>query len=142
MTHVILQTATRFMLPLLLLFSVFLLFRGHNEPGGGFSGGLVGAAAFALYALAFDVAAARKALGFDPRSLLGPGLLGALLAGWGPLRASGPRRPHRHYWRHFSFPAYGEFYLGTTFFFDLGVYLVVLGMTLTIIWTLAEEESE
>ena len=142
MTHVILQTATRFMLPLLLLFSVFLLFRGHNEPGGGFSGGLVGAAAFALYALAFDVAAARKALGFDPRSLIGTGLLVALMAGCVPLLANWPLLAHRHYWRHFSFPAYGEFYLGTTFFFDLGVYLVVLGMTLTIIWTLAEEESE
>jgi multicomponent Na+:H+ antiporter subunit B len=139
-THVILQTATRFMLPLLLLFSVFLLFRGHNEPGGGFTGGLVGAAAFALYALAFDVAAARKALGFEPRSLIGVGLLIALATACLPLLAKWPLLAHRHYWRHISSAAYGDFYLGTTFFFDLGVYLVVLGVTLSIIWNLAEEE--
>ena len=45
MTSLILRTTTRFVLPLLLLFSVFLLVRGHHEPGGGFSGGLVAAAA-------------------------------------------------------------------------------------------------
>ena len=46
MLSTILRTATRFMLPLLLQFSLFLLLRGHNEPGGGFAGGLVAAAAF------------------------------------------------------------------------------------------------
>ena len=55
MTSLILSTATRFLLPLLLLFSFFMLIRGHNEPGGGFIGGLVAAAAFALNAIAFDV---------------------------------------------------------------------------------------
>ncbi len=65
MTSLILSTATRYMLPLLLLFSIFLLLRGHNEPGGGFVGGLVAAAAFALYAIAFDVATARRTLGVE-----------------------------------------------------------------------------
>ena len=46
----IFRTAARLLMPLLLLFSVFLLFRGHNQPGGGFVGGLIAAAAFALYA--------------------------------------------------------------------------------------------
>ena len=63
MTSLILRTATRFMLPLLLLFSVFLLTRGHNQPGGGFSGGLVAAAAYTLYALAFGVAAGAIVVG-------------------------------------------------------------------------------
>ena len=58
MTSSILQTATRFLMPLLLLFAVFLLLRGHNEPGGGFVGGLVVAAAFVLYSIAYGVAAA------------------------------------------------------------------------------------
>jgi L-alanine-DL-glutamate epimerase-like enolase superfamily enzyme len=55
MNSLILRTAARYLLPLLILFSIFLLFRGHNEPGGGFVAGLVAAAAFALYALAADV---------------------------------------------------------------------------------------
>ena len=65
-------------MPLLLLFSVFLLLRGHNEPGGGFVGGLVAAAAFALYVIAFGVERARQALLVKPLTLLGAGLLGRL----------------------------------------------------------------
>ena len=61
MKPLILPTAARFLLPLLLLFSAFLLLRGHNAPGGGFAAGLVAAAAFALYAIATDVRAARRA---------------------------------------------------------------------------------
>ena len=68
-------------MPLLLLFSVFLLLRGHNEPGGGFVGGLVAAAAFALYAIAFGVRRARQALLVKPMTLLGAGLLIALFSG-------------------------------------------------------------
>ena len=48
MTSAILQTATRVLMPLLLLFAVFLLWRGHNQPGGGFVGGLVVASSFVL----------------------------------------------------------------------------------------------
>lgn len=140
MTHLILQTATRFMLPLLLLFSVFLLLRGHNDPGGGFSGGLVGAAAFALYALAYDVPSARDAMRVDPRSLIGVGLLVALLASCVPLFANWPLLAHKHLWTKTNVPGFGITYFGTPLLFDLGVYLVVLGISLTIVWTLAEEE--
>ena len=62
MTSSILQTATRLLMPLLLLFAVFLLLRGHNQPGGGFVGGLVVAASFVLYSIAFGVDASRRAL--------------------------------------------------------------------------------
>ena len=77
----IFRTAARLLMPLLLLFSVFLLLRGHNEPGGGFVGGLVAAAAFALYAIAFGVQRARQALLVRPLTLLGAGLSIALLSG-------------------------------------------------------------
>ena len=62
MTSTILQTATRVLMPLLLLFAVFLLLRGHNQPGGGFVGGLVVASSFVLYSIAFGVDAGRRAL--------------------------------------------------------------------------------
>ena len=71
MTSSILQTATRLLMPLLLLFAVFLLLRGHNQPGGGFVGGLVVAASFVLYSMAFGVAASRRALLVRPATLLG-----------------------------------------------------------------------
>ena len=57
MNSIVLRTATRYLLPLLLLFSVFALLRGHNEPGGGFVGGLVATTAFALYAIGSGVPA-------------------------------------------------------------------------------------
>ena len=133
----ILRTATRYLLPLLLLFSIFLLLRGHNEPGGGFVAGLVGAAAFALYALATDVPSAQRILQFDPHTLIGSGLLLALAVGlWslglGEAFLTG-------YWGNLRLPFFGELELGSALFFDIGVYLVVLGVTLMIIFTLAEE---
>ena len=81
MTSLILSTATRYLLPLLLLFSIFLLLRGHNEPGGGFAGGLVAAAAFALYTIAHNVAEAKKALYVNPHTLIATGLLVAVSSG-------------------------------------------------------------
>ena len=73
MTSSILQTATRVLMPLLLLFAVFLLLRGHNQPGGGFVGGLVVASSFVLYSIAFGVDAGRRALLVTPSTLLGVG---------------------------------------------------------------------
>lgn len=139
MTSLILQTTTRFMFPLLLLFSVFLLIRGHNDPGGGFAGGLVGASAFTLYALAYSVVEARHVLWVAPRSLFGSGLLVALVSGAIPLMANKPFLSHRDYWVSLPIRGLGTLELGTPFFFDLGVYLVVLGVSLTITLSLAEE---
>ena len=65
-SSLLLHTATRVLMPLLLLFSLFLLWRGHNEPGGGFVGGLVAAAAFVLYSLAFGVRGEPPRAAVDP----------------------------------------------------------------------------
>lgn len=134
MTSLILSTATRYMLPLLLLFSVFLLLRGHNEPGGGFVGGLVAAAAFALYAIAYDVKTARHLLGVDPRTLIGLGLLTALGSGVASLTTGRPFMTGL--WSEYAVLILGK--VGTPLLFDTGVYLVVIGVTLTIIFALAE----
>ncbi|HYI68762.1 MAG TPA: MnhB domain-containing protein [Skermanella sp.] len=71
MDSLILRTATRLLLSLMLLFSFFILLRGHNEPGGGFIGGLIAASAFALHSIAFGPRALRDLLVFDPRSIAG-----------------------------------------------------------------------
>ena len=69
MTSSILQTAVRLLMPLLLLFAVFLTLRGHHQPGGGFVGGLVVAASFVLYSIAFSVDAARRVSGAAARAV-------------------------------------------------------------------------
>jgi len=132
----ILSTATRYLLPLLLLFSIFLLLRGHYEPGGGFVGGLVAAAAFALNVIAFGVPRTREVLRLDPRIFIGVGLLVATLSGvfsWlfrnAYLTAVWLKQP---------WPVLGK--VGTPLLFDIGVYFVVLGVVLMIIFVLVEEE--
>ena len=84
-SSVILGAISRILLPLLLMASVFLLLRGHNEPGGGFLGGLLAGVAFVLVAVAFGPTAARKALGVQPMTLIGWGLAFALLGAVIPL---------------------------------------------------------
>lgn len=137
MNSLILRVATRFMLPLLLLFSIFLLMRGHNEPGGGFSGGLVAAAAFVLYGFAFTFEEARQAVRVDPRNLIGTGLLVALGSGIVSLLTGQPLLTGL--WMEVDTPGFGTLHLGTPLVFDVGVYLVVVGVTLSIIFPLAEE---
>jgi multicomponent Na+:H+ antiporter subunit B len=132
----ILSTATRYLLPLLLLFSIFLLLRGHYEPGGGFVGGLVAAAAFALYTITFGVTRSREVLRLDPRILIGAGLLVATLSGvfawiYGNAYLTAV-------WLKQSWPILGK--VGTPLLFDIGVYFVVLGVVLKIIFVLVEED--
>lgn len=138
MKSIILCTATRFLMPMILLFSAFLLLRGHHLPGGGFVGGLVAAAAFALYTFAFSPREARLLLRADPRSLVGLGLLLALASGSASLVLGQPFLTGQ--WQTFTVPQWGSVELGTPLLFDLGIYLVVMGATLAMILTMAERE--
>lgn len=136
MTSLILGTATRYLLPLMLMFSVFLMLRGHSEPGGGFVGGLVASAAFALYAIAHGFDQAKAIVRVNTLTLIGVGLLIALSSGVLSLLNGYPFMTGL--WRPEKIPAVGK--LGTPFLFDLGVYIVVLGVILTIIFSMAEED--
>ncbi len=127
--------ATRYLFPLLLLFSLFLLLRGHNELGGGFVGGLVAAAAFALYTFAFDVEQARQLLHVDPRVLIGVGLLTSATSGVPALLKGAPFLTGL--WLPNPVPILGK--VGTPLLFDVGVYLLVVGVVLQIVFVLAEE---
>ena len=136
MTSLILRTATRLLLAVLLLFSVFLLLRGHDLPGGGFIGGLVAASALALYALAFGSSAAATLLPVGPRPLMGVGLSAAALAG---LLAAFAGRPFlTGLWFVQDFGGY-TLKLSTPLLFDVGVYLVVVGVVLTMVFGLEDD---
>jgi multisubunit Na+/H+ antiporter MnhB subunit len=135
MTSSILQTAVRVLMPLLLLFAVFLLMRGHNQPGGGFIGGLVVAASFILYSIAFGVDAARRALLVRPATLLGVGPLVALVSGLPALVIGQPFMTAM--WTTVTTGS-TTIAVGTPLVFDIGVFLAVIGVVLTIVFTLAE----
>jgi multicomponent Na+:H+ antiporter subunit B len=131
MSSLILRTAARVLMPLLLLYGVFLLLRGHNAPGGGFAGGLVVAAAYSLSSFAFGPSAARRALIVDPSRLIGVGLLLALGSGLIPVL-----RGELFLTAQWFAPSMG---LGTPLLFDLGVFFVVIGVVLTMTFMLGEE---
>lgn len=138
MKTTILSTAVRYLTPLLILFSFFLLLRGHNEPGGGFVGGLVAASTFALLLIAEGVERAKAALQFEPLSFITAGL--AIATGSGLIGLFAGQEFLKGFWMKEIIPIIGKF--GTPFLFDIGVYFVVLGISLKIIFSLAEGVEE
>lgn len=139
MRSLILITATRYLLPLMLLFSVFILFRGHHNPGGGFIGGLIASAAFALYGFAHGMPEAQRVLRVGPIKLIGIGLATALLSA---LFAPAVYQSNflTAQWSDTKLPGIGT--IGTPLFFDVGVYITVVGVTLLIMMTLAEGSDD
>lgn len=138
MNSIILTAGARFLVALLLVFSVFMLLRGHNEPGGGFIGGLIGAAGFILYALAQGTDAARAALRVQPETIAMTGLGIALLAGVSAYAFGDALFTGQWYFIGATETEKGT-PLSTVLAFDIGVYLVVLGAILTLSFALEEE---
>lgn len=138
MRTLIFRTAAPYLTTLMLMFSVFVLLRGHNEPGGGFIGGLIAASAFAIYGIAFGVPAVRRALYFHPMSVAGAGLLLAALSGWFSLAFGVPFLTGL--WASPSLLGVSVD-ISTVMTFDIGVYLVVVGAITSIALALEERED-
>ena len=134
MKTIILKTASGYLLPLLLLFAVFILLRGHYEPGGGFVGGLVAAVAFVLHAFANGLKETRKFLKIHPGVLIPFGLAISLLSGLATMLAGDAFM--KGIWLQQPLPVIGL--VGSALFFDIGVFFVVIGISLTILFTLSE----
>ncbi len=138
MNSLILRTVSRFLVGLMLLFSIFLLLRGHNEPGGGFIGGLVAAAGIIVYGIADGPAAVRNILRIDPRVIAMIGLLAAIVAGLISAMAGAPFLTGL--WTFIgATPDSKGLAIGTPLLFDIGVYLVVVGGVLGMVVALEEE---
>lgn len=133
MNSLIFTSSARILFVLMLAASVFILWRGHDEPGGGFVGGLVAAMALAVIALAEGVPRTRRLLRVHPVSLAGLGVFLGFSSGLPGLWADGSFLAHQ--WVFFP----NGFKLGTTMVFDIGVYLVVLGGMLALIFRLYED---
>jgi multicomponent Na+:H+ antiporter subunit B len=132
----ILSNAAKLLSPLLLVCSVLVLFRGHNAPGGGFVGGLLAAAAFALQTISHGPGRPAARCGCS-RILFGRGSDGVAGGGIPALLAGQPFLTGR--WAGFTVPLAGTIKAGTVMLFDAGVYLVVLGSVLLMVFTLSEE---
>lgn len=139
MRTVIFRTAAPYLASLMVLFSVFVLLRGHNEPGGGFIGGLIAASAFAIYGIACGVAPVRRALYFHPMGLAGFGLFLSSMAGFVSLMNGVPFLTG--IWTKVDLLGV-SLDISTVLFFDLGVYFVVVGAITSIALALEERGSD
>lgn len=134
MKSTILKTATSYLLPILLLFSIFILLRGHYHPGGGFVGGLIAAIAFVLHGFTHGTENTLKLMRYHPAVLIPAGLALATLSMFAPVLAGLPVMTGL--WLDEPIPVIGM--IGSALFFDLGVYLVVIGVVLTILFTITQ----
>lgn len=125
MNSLVLRAASRFLMTLLLLFSVFLLLRGHNEPGGGFIAGLVVAIAFLMQYMASGFGWAERRMRFDYHAIIAWGVLIAGLTGAGAWLAGRPFLTSDY--GYVKLPFLEKFELATAMGFDLGVFLTVVG---------------
>lgn len=136
MSSLILRAAARVLMPLLVVFALFLLGRGHNDPGGGFVAGLVIAVAFVLRMLSEGTAKARSALLVAPKKLIAGGLVIALASGFFPIALGKPFLTAC--WVEVGPPEWGLL-LGTPLLFDVGVCSVVIGVVLKMTFDLSED---
>ena len=132
----VLSQAGRTLFPWLLLLSLVVLYRGHNLPGGGFIGGLLGSAAFILLGLGDGMAAARRRLRLDPVTVLGIGIGVTVLSGLPGLFGEKKSYFVDQWLPDFTLPLLGQMHIGTPLIFDVGVYIVVVGFVLHTVFSL------
>lgn len=133
----LMATGARTMVPTLALLSVFLLVVGHDVPGGGFAGGLVAAIALLVVFLAFGQRGLHRALPIDPQVVIGVGLLLAVAAGLIGLVVGNAFLEYT--FGSSDVPLVGEVKLSSLLLFDLGVYVLVVGVVQTALQRLGSE---
>ena len=139
MRTVIFRSIAPYLTSLMVLFSIFVLLRGHNEPGGGFNGGLIAASALAIYGIACGVAPVRRAIYFHPMAIAAFGLFMSAMAGVLSMFASVPYMSGLWIYPHL----FGvEVPLSSVLVFDVGVYLVVVGAISSIALALEERDRD
>ncbi|RIX47079.1 Na+/H+ antiporter subunit A [Paenibacillus nanensis] len=135
---VILRTVAKLAIVIIVCFSLYLFYMGHHHPGGGFIGALMASAALLLMAMSFGMDAVNRIVKFNFRKLTAVGILVAMLTGIGSFAFDAPFLSHA--FDYFHIPLIGELELATATLFDLGVYLTVIGVTMTILFTIGRDQ--
>ena len=133
MNTLIFRTMAPMIAVAMVLFSIVILLRGHNDPGGGFIGGLIAASAAAIYGMARGVGEVRRLLRFNPMAFAGFGVALAIAVGLISAVAGAP------FLTAFWLPGYA---FGVPGAFDVGVYFVVFGTMTAIILALEDSGGE
>lgn len=139
MNDVFLQFTSKVIFFLIIMFAFNLFFAGHYTPGGGFVGGLLGAAAVVLLLIAFDRKTVHKMIPIDYRFMI---TLGLIFASVVPMLSFLFGTPFfQHQFTYVTVPVLQELSLHTAVLFDIGVFLTVMGACLLIISLVAEEKA-
>lgn len=136
----ILDTTVRMVFDAALVFSLYMLFAGHNQPGGGFVGGLVAAGAIALVYLAGGMERVRRLASVQPGTFLSVGLGLAVGSALLPLLSGDAPMDHRSF--EWDIPILGVAKWTMALPFDSGVYLIVVGLVLMVFQGLGDESDE
>ena len=136
MSTLILQTAMKLIAPLSLLFAAYMTLKGHNDPGGGFIGGLIAATTLVLYRMSDGPGALHRLIPIHPRLLLIIGLTMAMGTGLVPMLFGEPFL--RSYTAYVNL-GFDSVHLASVMIFDFGVLLVVIGVSVGMIVRLSEE---
>lgn len=133
----VLTVADRWLFRVMLVVSMYYTMRGHNAPGGGFVGGLIAGAAFMVHFLAGGQRFDRLSGVVSPETVIGVGLATSLATAAAPMFVGGVLL-ESHIWL-LDIPVVGEVKLVSSLFFDLGVYLVVVGVVIAVLVSLGIE---
>jgi len=138
-TDIFLQSATKILVFIIITFSIYVLFAGHHNPGGGFIGGLITASALVLLYIAFDLQSVRDIIPVDFNRLAATGVIVSVLTGAASFLFDVPFLSQT--FDYFDLPVLGLTELASAVIFDLGVYMAVIGTTMTIITTISEDQK-
>ncbi|MFW5755442.1 MAG: MnhB domain-containing protein [Tangfeifania sp.] len=137
MNSIILQLAAKYLKWLFIVFAVLALIRGHNDPGGGFIGGLLAGLAIVYRGLAYDTFRVKERLQNIPEWFIAGGLFTILLS-FAPSLISG-KTIMTGVWLKIPLPLVGELKLGSPFVFDIGVFFTVIGVTVMFVFSLTQK---
>lgn len=134
MNSILLQIASKYVKWILVVFALIALFRGHNQPGGGFIGGLLVGLSVVFDSLASNAHIARQKLKIQPEAYIASGLFLVVVSTIPGLFLKDLIMTG--VWTSIPIPLVGDFKIGTPFIFDIGVFMAVIGVTLLFFFTL------
>lgn len=136
---VVLRTVTKLVVFILLTFGFYVFFAGHNNPGGGFIGGLIFSSAFILMFLAFNVEEVLESLPIDFRILM---IIGALVSSITAIMPTFFGKPFlSKYETTLTLPILGHIHVTTITLFELGILFSVVGVIVTVMLSLSGGRS-
>ena len=128
---IVIEVTTRLLFPTMMILSLWLLFIGHNNPGGGFAGGVVAGLAFVLRYLAGGAEELERAMPISPGRILGTGLFIAGAGAVAPLAFG--RSVLQSTEVDWDFGLLGHLHFTTATILDIGVYVLVIGLVLDLV---------